>query len=297
MIDVEALLAPISEESPSGESLRYSPVYDQIQEARRSDDLLDRGAWQREVKRADWDAVVKFAAEALAAKSKDLQIAAWLAEALAQTRALSGLALGLETVVGLLDRFWDSLYPEAEDGDLEFRAAPLEFLNDRLAILVKEAPLTDPALTAGYSYHAWQDSRQVGYESDTLDPYGSVDETKKNRRDELIADGKPTAEAFDQAVALSSPEFYLGLRRDLDRCLEGFARLDALVDQRFGKEAPRLSEFRRSLEECRRFVVKTLKDKGVETAPEPSAGEDEGRKTQDLCPTSQFLGPAGKGKG
>ena len=38
VIDLEAIMQPISEENPSGESLRYSGLYDEITEARRADE-------------------------------------------------------------------------------------------------------------------------------------------------------------------------------------------------------------------------------------------------------------------
>ena len=44
-VDIEALLTPISGDNPSGVSLRYTEVYDAIQEARRSDDELSQGEW------------------------------------------------------------------------------------------------------------------------------------------------------------------------------------------------------------------------------------------------------------
>jgi type VI secretion system protein ImpA len=75
------ILNPIPGENPSGENLRYAPVYDQIKEARREDEDISQGDWQTEVKKADWVVVVKLAGEVLAKKSKDLQIAAWLTEA------------------------------------------------------------------------------------------------------------------------------------------------------------------------------------------------------------------------
>ena len=46
VIDLEVLLQPISEENPSGESLRYSGIYDEIAEARRADDDLNQGEWK-----------------------------------------------------------------------------------------------------------------------------------------------------------------------------------------------------------------------------------------------------------
>ena len=39
-----------------------------------------------------------------------------------------GLAFGLKLIKGMVERYWDTLYPELEDGDAEFRSKPLEWL-------------------------------------------------------------------------------------------------------------------------------------------------------------------------
>ncbi len=54
------LLNPIPGDNPSGASLRYDKVYDQIKEARTEDDpTLPSGAWERQVKKADFQLVIK----------------------------------------------------------------------------------------------------------------------------------------------------------------------------------------------------------------------------------------------
>ena len=131
------LLNPIAGENPSGQNLRYAPVYDKIKEARREDDDAAQGDWKRERKVADWPLVVKTAGETLATKSKDLQLAAWLTEALLKTQGVGGLRDGLDLLKGLIEGFWDTLYPEIEDGDLEMRAAPLDWVGGRLDRAVK----------------------------------------------------------------------------------------------------------------------------------------------------------------
>ncbi len=279
-IDVEAILAPIEGASPAGEYLRYTPIYDEIQEARREDDQLDLGDWQRPVKVADWPRVVELTAEVLAERSKDLQLAAWLLEGLIRTRGFPGLAAGLQVLSGLLERFWDSLYPEIEDGDLDFRIGPFEFVNNKLWVLVKQVPVTDPAAADGFSWFKWQESRQVGYESSVLNRYGDIDEDKKRVRDELIAEGKITAEAFDAAVAKSSKEFYRGLFGEVGRCLEEFQRLDQWVDERFGAEAPRLAEFREALEDCKDLVERFFREK-LEQDPDLEESEAAGEEAAE----------------
>src|SRR5712692_8212755 len=119
---LEALLAPITGENPAGENLRYAGLHDEIREARRSEDATAQGQWQRETKVADWPLVAELAADALATKTKDLQVGAWLAEAWVSLNGFTGLRDGLQLMHGLHERFWDRLYPETDDGDLEGRA-------------------------------------------------------------------------------------------------------------------------------------------------------------------------------
>lgn len=261
-IDVEALLAPIPGENPAGENLRYAPIYDEIKEARRADDPHDRGEWQRELKTADWDKVLALAVEALATKTKDLQIAAWLTEALTLTAGFGGLAVGLEILAGLLRDFWDHVYPEVEEGDLEFRAGPIEFLNEKLPLCIRQVSVTDGKVTSAYSWLVWQESRRVGYEKDILNQWGSVDEGKKKARDELIAEGRIAAETFDAAVAQSSKAFYESLAESLAEARQEFEALDGLLDEKFGREAPRVAELKKALEECDQLVTKLVKEKG-----------------------------------
>jgi len=121
-------LNPIPGENPSGANLRYAPVYDKIKESRREDDNAPQGEWAHERKVADWKQVVKLAGESLATKSKDLQLAAWLTEAMLRTEGFAGLLAGLKLLKALIEHFWDTLYPEIEDGDAEMRAAPLDWV-------------------------------------------------------------------------------------------------------------------------------------------------------------------------
>lgn len=271
-LDLDKLLAPIPGDSPAGEDLRYTPIYEEMREARRADDPLDRGDWQRELKLADWPKLIALATEAIAEKSKDIQVVAWLTEALVTTDGWEGAAFGLRLMTAILTDYWDQLYPQIEEGDLEFRSGPIEFLNERLAISLREIPVTDPKTTQGYNWLKWQESRTVGYEADTRNRYGDTDEEKRRTREERIAEGKITAETFDAAVAGSPASFYVGLAKDVAAAWEAFEKLDSVLDEKFGKEAPRLAELKEAIEECRRLITKLLKEK---RAADPTAGIEE----------------------
>lgn len=274
LLDLDLILAPIADDQPAGEDLRYSSTYDEIKEARRADDQLDQGAWQREIKTSDWHTVITLASEALTAKTKDLQIAAWLAEALLNTEGFGGLTVGLKIVNGFLQDYWASVYPQVEDDDLDFRAAPIDFVNDKFGDYLKQIPLTDPVSAHGYSLLHWQQSREVGYEADNRDRYGNEDYNKAKARAEKIAEGKISAEDFDTAVAGSSLTWYESVAADLTLCQEEAKRMDALLDEKFGRQAPSLTRLLAAIEECDRFVSKTLKEKRArEPAPKPAAGQ------------------------
>ena len=45
-----------------------------------------------------------------------------------QKQGFGGLATGLEGLGGLLQTFWETVYPLPEDDDLELRSGPLEFI-------------------------------------------------------------------------------------------------------------------------------------------------------------------------
>lgn len=271
-MDIDAILAPLPGDNPCGENLRYTALYDEIQEARRADDLLDQGDWQHEVKMSDWHQVFSLCQEALTTKTKDLQIAAWLLESLTATRGFEGVRQGLSIINGFLDAFWETLYPEIEEDDLDYRAGPLEFINDKLWLPIKKIPVTDPGNTPGFSWMKWQESRKVGFEKDILNQYGDVDDEKKKARDEQIAEGKLPAEEFDSAVKASSRDYYNTLFDNISQCIDLFNVLDNTVDEKFGRTAPRLAELKTSLEDCFNLVTKFVKAK-KEEEPDPISEE------------------------
>ena len=257
----EDILAPIAGENPSGIDLRYDTkllVYDKIKEARRKDDELAQGDWQTERKTANYALVIKLAQDTLATVSKDLQLAAWLTEALLVTEHYRGLCQGITLCHSLLTQFWDTVYPVIEDGDRELRAKPLDWIGLMLDFPLRSVPLAN----GGYSWFVYKDSRVVGYE-DQL-------KTDKERqtRSELIAAGKLPPEIFDKAFAETPKAFYLTAEKDLDACLQALESLETDCDERFEDDAPAFTKLKNALTEIRQ-TVHTLLNKKREKEPDP----------------------------
>ncbi|HLZ18557.1 MAG TPA: type VI secretion system protein TssA [Smithellaceae bacterium] len=274
-MDMDALMTPVPGDNPAGEDQRYSPVYDEIREARKEVITYDPEGHPTVEKKAEWNKVITLSLEALTQKTKDLQIAVWLTEALLMTENFEGFNAGLKIINGLLAAYWENLYPSIEDDDLEFRAAPLEFMNEKFISMIKSQPVTDSKAGEVISYQQWQESQTVGYDSDVLDKYGDVDNSKKQRRDELIAEGKMTADQVDGIVAKSSVAFYESLARHLVTSKEEMGRLDQFVDEKFGRQAPRLSDLDNVIDDYQRVVFKLLETKGGVAPGKAPAVEEE----------------------
>ena len=280
----EDLLTPIAGENPSGSDLRYNSqqaFYDRIQEARRQDDNLPVGDWQYERKVANYGEVLKLSQEAIATESKDLQIAAWLTEALLHKEGFAGLGQSLNLCHQLLANFWDTLYPLIEDGDAEVRARPLNWLGSTLEIPVKTIPL----VAAGYDWLKYKESRTVGYEE-----HAQTD-TEKKKRNTLLAEGKLAPEAFDKAFDETPKAFYAQSEKDLDSCLGALGSLEKLCDEKFGDAAPSFSRLKSALTEVRHTVHGFLEKKrelepdAVETVAETAEGAgEEGGVASDGAP-------------
>lgn len=270
----EGLLNPIPGENPSGKNLRYDPIYDKIREARRAEEALPQGDWSYEIKKADYPLVIKLATEILSTKSKDLQIAAWLTEAVLARDHVAGLRQALELLKGLLEGFWDTMYPEIEDDDVEIRAAPLAWVGSKLDAAVRRLPLTKNKL----DLLKYQESRRVGYEADC-----EGNEAKTAARNAAIEEKKCTGEEFDDAVRATGDAYYEKLAGDLVGVLESLQSLETFSDEKFGREAPGFANLRLALEEVQDMVKQYHKpaveveepEAQVEEAVEEVQGESE----------------------
>ena len=288
VVDLDQLLAPVSEGSPSGESLRWDPLYDEIKEARREGDKDALGV--DGPVQANWALVSNKASAALAQRSKDLMLAGYLLEALVQLHGFAGLRDGLRVIDGLLEKFWDGMYPQIDGDDLEPRAAPVVWFTEadrgaRLPNRVREIAII-PSANDGpvFSWSFWK-SRYAPPKSD------SEDESDFARR---RTDAEERAKVFESAAAATPLAHFSTLRDDIQECQAEVSRLERLLDERFGRSAPGTSALKQSLEECFTLATRIFKDKGGLLGPqaEDGAGEHGEQPTGDSAETrGSITGP------
>ena len=270
VLDFDALLAPISEENPAGESLRYSGIYDEIAEARRSDDALVQGDWQTELKTADYRKVIDSATDALTNKAKDLQIAAWLSESLVMQNGFPGLRDGLNLMSRLQEQFWDTLHPEIDEGDMEGRANAISWMDAQTAFAIKKVPITQGA---GYNYIDWEDAKRFTLPAnfDSLPP--EQQEALQAEQSRAESEGKISGELWKKARSSTRRQFCEELNYAIEECVAALKELNRVDDELYDRnQVPSTPQLAKSLDEVHSQVKKILADKRVE---EPDPADDE----------------------
>ena len=160
---------------------------------------------------------------------------------------------------GLIEKFWDTLYPELEDGDASSRGAPLGFVGSKLEIPLRLVPVVEKA---AYNLLTYQQSRDVGYEDQA-----KSDDAKKKRA-AAVKEGKLTPEIFDRAFEETPKKFYAQAEKDLDGCIEILTELKKACDPKFGEEGPAFGRLETALV-ASRHVIHGFLEKKREKEPDP----------------------------
>jgi type VI secretion system protein ImpA len=285
------LLAPIPGEHPGGARLAYSPLFDQIKQARRQDDwksmVTDDSV---DVKKVDSERVIDLAEGGLATQSKDLWLAVWLTEALIGRDQFEGLREGIDLIRGLIENFWDSLYPEIEDGDAEMRATPLEWLGNYQepdkgsspALAVRYIALTK----RGHTFFQYKEAQSMGREEEVRDS-----DSRRKVRELAIQEKKTPPEAIDTAL-IETPKTYLrALEAGLKGSLASLQTLGQLCDEKFGNAAPSFRKLRMSLEEVG-AVLRVLLVEKLKQDPDPVGASGDASAAEGWADGTGAAGPA-----
>jgi type VI secretion system protein ImpA len=245
-LDLESLLSPIAGGAPCGVDPRsdtaptspYQAVKDARYAAADAERGLERGfAEEADAKRADttarqsWPLILASGSALIASTAKDLEVAVWMTEALLRLHRIAGLRDGLLLVEGLIEQYWDDLFPLPDEDGLETRLAPLAGLSGgetegRLIHPLKQVPLTEGDDPPPIAY--WH--------------YESAASVRSDKRD-----GGITIADFSNRLQRSSPQFVRDLMDDTQACLDAITRLDALLVAHCGNDTPSFSRLRETL--------------------------------------------------
>lgn len=267
-MNLEELLRPLAGALPCGEDMMFSTKFDRIAEARRADDpSLAQGEWIVPLKDADWKQVIAIGTELLTGRTKDLRIAVWMAEALARTHGLRGLANGYALTEGLCTSSWEGLHPQPEDGEYEQRIGSLEWLAAQTVRLARELPLTHSP-QGQYSSLDFEAARALALNV----------ERNPSEAETLLREARVTMAQFDAARRDTPPAF---LRDSLEAAQQTLARIEFLrrtLESRLGDDAPSFAAAAEAVDALRRRFARYL-------AEQPAPAEQSARTRGESAAT------------
>ena len=249
-VDFEQILEPISETQPSGEYLRANGVYSTIREARREEQELSQGVWQRDLKHADWEAVSRCALNAIHYKTKDLQVGLWLLEAEIHQRGFTAIAPCMALLDQMCRRYWNSLHPQIVEDDLDYRFNPLIWANEKLGPSLKLVPLTAmPQLERQYCWADWELAQR--------------NEHAKEQHSKL-EQGDILPSQFIQAWAGSPSAHCRGIYQDIAKAVEAIEHFSETLDELCASsDAPGMGLLTRLLAEIQATLEYLSAQKGL----------------------------------
>jgi len=235
LLESPDLLSPIPDAEPTGPDLRLLPatgsVYHALREVRTSARNKERTALangeSHYMAAADWKDILYAAPVMLREQSKDLEVVAWLIEALTRVYGFRGVAAGFSLARQLVERFGEALHPQPDDEGKATQLAALAGLNGlgsegALIAPLKSIPLTQARLPGPFS--TWQ-CEQV-FEMERI-----TDPAKRHARAER---DKLSREAIDQALIETTTPFLVNLHCAIQAAIDEYKcyqdSLDAYCD-------------------------------------------------------------------
>jgi type VI secretion system protein ImpA len=275
--DLDALLAPIPGDSPVGIDIRedysaqspYSRLRDARSEARDAEKLLDAGNADAADPTPLWRTVRDLAQKTLKETAKDIEVAAWLTEAMIRGYGLLGLAAGARTIGGLAEKYWDTVYPlSSEEYGLEDRIAPVQGLNGAdgggsLMQPLNKIPLFDRPDGSTIAYYQYQSSEQMT----------TLDKVRLEAR--IKAGGIPFGDVEKEA-RLQQRHLDV-VRSDARSALRAWEGMAKVLDDKAGPDSPSTSHVRELL----RTIMNVANRYAPPEAAEPdTAAESDGDAAQ-----------------
>jgi type VI secretion system protein ImpA len=236
--DLAALLAPVPGDMPAGADLRESAsaqsVYYRLRDARAEARAAERAMEADDQPGAPpqhWRMVRDLAIEALGGQTKDLEIAAWLTEALLRTDGLTGFTAGVRLMHGLVEGYWDGLFPLPDEDGIATRVGPVAGLNGLSGDGTLSQPLRRLPLLArpdGSELQLWQFEQSADLAA-IVDP---------ERRQQRIDAGVIPFETIETEAGAAGAAHFTALRERAAAAAGAWRQLAEALDVRAGADSP-----------------------------------------------------------
>jgi type VI secretion system protein ImpA len=253
-VDIETLLRPINVDAPTGIDVRtdFSPTsnYFRLRDARAEARAAERAAETSadgDASSEGWRTVRTLALKILSEQAKDLEVAAWLTEALVRSNGLAGLAAGAEIIGGLVERYWEQLYPMPDEDGMETRVAPVTGLNGQGGDGTLSQPLFKlPLFKDGNGEKVMLFQYEQSAELEAIS-----DQARKEAR---LRAGVVPYDQMQGFARANPPGAYVALRRDLAAATAAWTAMAAALDAAAGSDSPPTRRISDTLEQIGRII-------------------------------------------
>jgi type VI secretion system protein ImpA len=249
---VESLLQPVTAAEPCGCDLEYDPAFLELERLVQGRPEQQMGSAVLPGQEPDWDAVAKRAATLLG-KTKDLRIALHLTRAWLCTDGFAGLCDGLAVLCGLVERYWEGVFPRFDPDDKNdptLRVNILMGLCDAAAVTdrVRALPLVTSRSSGRFSL------RDLGGDPS---PARSTE--------------SPALAAIDAAFAESEVADLQARSDGVRESIEHLAAIEATVAAHVGvAHAPSFAKLSGLLSQAHKILAARLAERGVAALPAAS---------------------------
>ncbi len=276
MLDIDRLVSPICDDAPAGEDLRLrlsDVTLQTIREARTEVPVEeDPGG---EGRSANWELVIRTCEDALSSETKDLEVAAWLAEALARNEGFSGLLAGLQLVRRLVQDFWQTIHPgiDEDDGEiiLPIRARPLTWMGTSRDFLraVSGCPIVGSADGRVLTWFDYKNTELVDERQALSD---------QSAYNDLVESGYISGDDWLSRINAASPDALQQTLASLCDCAQALDELRSTCSGLFEEDEPNFVNLAELLLDIREYLEPRAGSGGdVETAATAEAGETTGQ--------------------
>jgi type VI secretion system protein ImpA len=266
VVNVESLLKPLSEATPCGENLRWDRRYLEVERLAEGKEETQFSAAEE----PDWREVRDGCVE-LFARGKHLRVAILLTLAAIRQEGFPGLRDGLKVIQGLLEQYWDQVFPQldAEDNNdptervnsLSALVTPVATFGDKLKFLdrVQEAAICESRQLGKFSM------RDVAIAGGTLEVPDSPDKPK------------PTLQVIDAAFEETDPQTLEQVATAIEEASASLEAIEELFAQKCGAGVgPSPEAFKTLLRDAALQVRRHMGGGGEAGAEGGEAAEDGG---------------------
>ncbi len=248
-IPLDSLLVGLSDDAPCGDDLEYDPAFTALETEIAGKPEQQMGDSINEAEPPNWATVSKDAIELLG-RSRDLRVAAFLAEASVNLGDLCGIHDSLRLITGFLEQFWEPVHPQLDpdDGnDPTQRINILDSLCDFNRILqpLSQIPLVQSRGLGSFGLHDFQvaSGKAQALDGAKVPSLGEIDGAFRS------CDADQLQATFDAAGG----------------SVDELEKIEASFTERLGaQDSPNLAPLRSVLQEIHHLLAQQVGDESIE---------------------------------